>query len=93
MTSTRQLAAKVSLIAERDGVLDEDLLFSMLALPTARGYAGGLVPGNTVRRTVDLLTSPGRLVLAADNARAATMDYRTIRAPEASGLYAGTASR
>ncbi|WP_406834906.1 hypothetical protein ACICHK_00480 [Streptomyces sp. AHU1] len=88
-----QFVTKVSLIAERDGALDAALLHTLLALPTVRGHVGNLVPGAAVRRTVDLLTSPGRLVLASDNARAITEDYQTIRALEAHGLYAGTVPR
>ncbi|MET7605892.1 hypothetical protein ABZS96_25935 [Streptomyces avermitilis] len=78
---------KVSLCAHRDGALDEELLRAVLTLPTVRGYVGTLVPGIQVRRTVDLLTSPGRLLLAADDPCAIEEDYRAIRSMEASGLY------
>ncbi|MFD5079557.1 hypothetical protein [Streptomyces sp. NPDC058371] len=84
--------SKVSLIAPHDGVLDEDLVHCLLTLPTVRGYVGALVPGMAVRRTVDLLTSPGRLVLAAEDPCAIDEDYTAIRAMEASGLY-GKAAR
>lgn len=81
--------SKVSLIAPHDGALDEDLLRTLLTLPTVQGYVGTLVPGIPVHRTVDLLTSPGRLTLAAENPRAIDQDYNTIRAVEAAGLYDG----
>ncbi|MFJ9379288.1 hypothetical protein [Streptomyces sp. NPDC101455] len=85
----RCAVSKVSLIAPYDGVIDEDLLLTLLTLPTVRGYVGALVPGTAVRRTVDLLTSPGRLTLAAEDPRAIAQDYATIRALEAAGLYDG----
>ncbi|MFD5814777.1 hypothetical protein [Streptomyces sp. NPDC127038] len=84
---------KVSLIAPRDGTLDPHLLRFLLTLPTVRGHVGALIGGGPVTRTVDLLTSPGRLVLAADNLTAVNQDYATIRSLEASGLYAGTSPR
>jgi biotin carboxylase len=85
----RCTVSPISLIAPYDGVLDEGLLLTLLTLPTVRGYVGTLVPGAPVRRTVDLLTSPGRLTLAAQDPRAIDQDYATIRALEAAGLYDG----
>jgi biotin carboxylase len=86
----RDFVTKVSLIATRDGALDEDRLRTLLALPTVRGYVGALAPGVAVSRTVDVLTSPGRVVLAADYAEDINEDYAAIRGLEASGLYGRT---
>ncbi|MFI6341095.1 ATP-grasp domain-containing protein [Streptomyces sp. NPDC050535] len=83
----RSCVSKISLIAPHDGALDEDLLHTLLTLPTVRGHVGALVPGIPVRRTVDLLTSPGRLVLAARDPHALERDYAAIRDLEAAGLY------
>ncbi|MEU3862892.1 hypothetical protein AB0F03_37365 [Streptomyces sp. NPDC028722] len=85
----RRFVTKVSLIAPTDGVLDQALLETLLALPTVRGHVGALKPGTPVVRTVDLLTSPGRLTLSADDAAAVDADHQTIRALEADGLYVG----
>jgi biotin carboxylase len=85
----RATVAKISLIAPYDGVLDPLLVKTLLNLPTVRGYVGALVPGGRVRRTVDLLTSPGRLTLAADDPRAIDHDHSAIRGMEDSGLYLG----
>jgi biotin carboxylase len=87
----RSCVSKVSLIAPHDGTLDENLLRTLLTLPTVRGYVGTLVPGIAVKRTTDLLTSPGRLTLAAQDLRAIDQDYNAIRAIEAAGLYGGRA--
>ncbi|MET7391435.1 hypothetical protein ACFYPT_40870 [Streptomyces sp. NPDC005529] len=80
---------KVSLIAPGDGALDEDRLQQLLHLPTVRGRVGALTAGTPVTRTVDLLTSPGRLLLASDNAPAITQDHAAIRKLEETGLYSG----
>lgn len=85
----RATVAKISLIAPYDGVLDPILVKTLLNLPTVRGYVGALVPGGRVRRTVDLLTSPGRLTLAADDPHAIDQDHAAIRGLEDSGLYLG----
>ncbi|MEV8544458.1 hypothetical protein [Streptomyces sp. NPDC051572] len=85
----RCTVSQISLIAPYDGVLDEGLLLTLLTLPTVRGYVRALVPGTPVRRTVGLLTSPGRLTLAAEDPRAIDRDYATIRALESAGLYDG----
>ncbi|MFD4412483.1 hypothetical protein [Streptomyces sp. NPDC058475] len=87
----RSFVSKVSLIAPHDGALDEDLLRTLLTLPTVRGYVGTLISGIAVQRTVDLLTSPGRLVLAAQDPRAIDEDHHAIRALESAGLYGGEA--
>ncbi|MGW3154616.1 hypothetical protein [Streptomyces sp. NPDC001089] len=86
-----QFVSKVTLNAPHDGAIDEDLLRVLLALPTVRGHVGKLTPGALVTRTVDLLSSPGRLVLASPNAARITADHATIRSLERSGLYAGVA--
>ncbi|MGW6214977.1 hypothetical protein [Streptomyces sp. NPDC055109] len=80
---------KVSLISPGDGALDEDRLQQLLDLPTVRGHVGALTAGTRVMRTVDLLTSPGRLLLASDDAHAITQDHAAIRQLEAAGLYSG----
>ncbi|MEU0038290.1 hypothetical protein ABZ063_30620, partial [Streptomyces sp. NPDC006333] len=56
-------------------------------LPTVRGHVGALEPGGRIQRTVDLLTSPGRLTLAAEDPREIDHDHAVIRAMETSGLY------
>ena len=83
----QRFVTKVSLVAPHDGRLDELLLQTLLTLPTVRGHVGSLTPGAPVVRTVDLLTSPGRLTLASDSADAITADHAAIRALEANGLY------
>ncbi|MFE9769487.1 ATP-grasp domain-containing protein [Streptomyces sp. NPDC005808] len=83
--------AKVSLIAPHTSVLDEEHLQSLLTLPTVRGYSGTLEPGMTVHRTVDLLTTPARLMLVDADAHAVDRDYEAIRELEAAGLYGGGA--
>ncbi|MEW1569703.1 hypothetical protein AB0454_43090 [Streptomyces sp. NPDC093509] len=80
---------KVSLISPGDGALDEDRLQMLLKLPTVRGHVGALTAGTRVTRTVDLLTSPGRLLLASDDAHAITKDHAAIRQLEKDGLYSG----
>ncbi|MFG2310349.1 hypothetical protein ACGFS9_17015 [Streptomyces sp. NPDC048566] len=82
-----RLVTKVSLIAPQDGALDEALLAELLALPTVTGHVGALTPGAPITRTVDLLTSPGRLTLASDSADAINADHQAIRALEGRGLY------
>jgi biotin carboxylase len=86
----RSCVSKVSLIAPHDGTLDENLLRTVLTLPTVRGYVGTLVPGTAVKRTTDLLTSPGRLTLVAQDLRSIDQDYKVIRSIEAAGLYGET---
>lgn len=88
----RSCVAKVSLIAPHDGTLDEDLLRAVMTLPTVRGYVGTLGPGTAVKRTTDLLSSPGRLTLVAQDLRSLDQDYKTIRSIEGAGLYSGTSS-
>ncbi|MEV5784597.1 hypothetical protein AB0L42_26845 [Streptomyces sp. NPDC052287] len=85
----RATVAKVSLIAPYDGVLDPLFVERLLNLPTVRGHVGALVPGGCIQRTVDLLTSPGRLTLAAEDPREIDHDHAVIRAMENSGLYRG----
>ncbi|MFE9437015.1 hypothetical protein [Streptomyces sp. NPDC006640] len=83
----RRSITKVSLIAPHDGTLDPTLLETLLALPTVKGHVGALRPGARVTRTVDLLTSPGRLTLVADTDAAIDADCEAIRDLEADGLY------
>ncbi|MEV6532780.1 hypothetical protein AB0M86_24865 [Streptomyces sp. NPDC051639] len=85
----RATVAKISLIAPCDGVLDPVFVDRLLNLPTVHGHVGSLVPGGRVKRTVDLLTSPGRLTLAAENPREIDHDHALIRTMENSGLYLG----
>ncbi|MFJ4895850.1 hypothetical protein ACIP5U_38600 [Streptomyces sp. NPDC088788] len=80
---------KVSLISPGDGAFDEERLQQLLDLPTVRGHVGALTTGTRVTRTVDLLTSPGRLLLASDDAHAITKDHAAIRQLEKDGLYSG----
>ncbi|MET8411140.1 hypothetical protein ABZV34_24065 [Streptomyces sp. NPDC005195] len=87
----RATVAKISLIAPYDGVLDGEFVERLLSLPTVRGHVGALEPGGRVQRTVDLLTSPGRLTLAAEDPREIDHDHAVIRAMEISGLYQGGA--
>ncbi|MFC8128353.1 hypothetical protein [Streptomyces sp. NPDC057302] len=84
--------ARVSLIAPQDGAIDEELLRTITALPTVRQAAGDLRPGARVRRTVNRTSSPGELVLAADNRRDVDRDHRAIRSAERRGLYRGAAT-
>ncbi|MET8411277.1 hypothetical protein ABZV34_24750 [Streptomyces sp. NPDC005195] len=85
----RATVARVSLIAPYDGILDPVLVNTLLDLPTVRGHVGNLVPGGRIKRTVDLLTSPGRLTLAAEDPREIDHDHAAIRGLEDSGLYLG----
>ncbi|MER6443399.1 hypothetical protein ABT275_45100 [Streptomyces sp. NPDC001185] len=87
----RATVSKVSLIAPYDGVLDPLFVERLLNLPTVRGHVGALEPGGRILRTVDLLTSPGRLTLAAEDPREIDHDHAVIRAMETSGLYRGGA--
>lgn len=86
----RATVAKVSLVAPHDGVLDPLFVERLLSLPTVRGHVGNLVPGGRVNRTIDLLTSPGRLTLAAEDPREIDQDHAVIRGMETSGLYTGS---
>lgn len=83
----RQHVARVSLIAPRDGTLDAKLLRTITTLPTVRHTAGDLRPGARVRRTAGRTSSPGELVLAAENRRDIDTDHRAIRVAERRGLY------
>ncbi|MFF4699965.1 hypothetical protein [Streptomyces chattanoogensis] len=83
--------ARVSLIAPADGLIDGCLLRMLTALATVTRVDDALRPGAPVTRTTDRATSPGELVLAADDVRALDADYRAIRRVEARGLYQGSA--
>lgn len=76
---------KVSLISTVDGTFS-DLILDVLRLHTVVGFVGDLAPGRPVRATRDLITSPGRLLLAGDF-DAIEADYLMIRALERRGLY------
>jgi phosphoribosylamine-glycine ligase len=78
----------VALISPAHCELDDHSLRRMLALPTVTGYVGDLKPGKAVEKTVDLLTSPGRITLISTSQADIEHDYRTIREEiEASSLY------
>ena len=78
--------AKVSLISPTPATLHPDTLNALLHLPTVLGHHGTLTPGRHVEKTIDLPSSPGRLLLAGDP-RQITADYHTIRHLEATSLY------
>ncbi|MEU6000349.1 hypothetical protein ABZ837_21305 [Streptomyces sp. NPDC047197] len=83
----RPHVARVSLIAPRDGALDEELLRAITTLPTVRQTVGDLRPGARVRRTVGRTSSPGELILAAGSRSEVDRDHRAIRTAERHGLY------
>jgi hypothetical protein len=56
-------AVQLDLAAPRPGILDPGTLAAIRALPTVRGWVGHLRPGDRVRETVDLMSSPGMLYL------------------------------
>jgi hypothetical protein len=57
-------AVHLDLIADRAGVVDGATLTEITRLPTVRGLTSQVQPGAHVTATVDLATSPGRIVLA-----------------------------
>ncbi|MEI5101189.1 ATP-grasp domain-containing protein [Streptomyces sp. PmtG] len=78
----------VSLINQADGVVRSahwERLVS--ALPTADTLVPLVRPGERLRPTRDLATSPGYLYLTGPDRAAVERDYATLRAWEASGLY------
>jgi biotin carboxylase len=74
-------AVQLDLAADRAGILDPGTLAAIRSLPTVCGWVGHVAPGDPVRRTVDLVTSPGMLYLAgpADHVES---DIARIRAME-----------
>lgn len=56
-------------------------------LPTAVAVAARDVPGAPLPQTVDLVSSPGFVYLASDDAGEVERDYRTLRRWEEHGLY------
>jgi ATP-grasp domain-containing protein len=84
----RRALAVVCLVSPCDGVVDGRAVAGLAGLPSAYcGSALELVAGTPVRRTVDLLTSPGHIYLIAEDQAALDRDYARIRELEAGGLY------
>ncbi|MET8676021.1 glutathione synthetase [Streptomyces sp. NPDC004647] len=84
-TGRRPHLTKVSLVANRHGALCEPLLHTLVNLPTVVATTP-LDPGASVLAG----TSPGQLLLMADDIRAINQDHQTIRAAESLGLYGWT---
>ncbi|MFJ4326687.1 hypothetical protein ACIP3A_26660 [Streptomyces tricolor] len=57
------------------------------ALPTLVFLAHGVTAGEYLGETVDLISSPGYVYLAAEDPRDIERDYRALRALEEAGLY------
>lgn len=57
------------------------------ALPTLVHLAHGVVPGDYLPDTSDLISSPGYVYLAAEDPQDIARDYRTLRAMEDEGPY------
>lgn len=59
----------------------------LLHVPAVAGLVSPLRPGSEVAQTIDLLTSPGTVYLAARERKSVETGYEMVRALEAHGLY------
>ena len=84
----RRPVAQVLLQCPADGVIGpSEAVNELMAIPGVAGAVHPLVPGTPVRRTADLLSSPGILYLAAENPDELEKAYAAVRKSEAAGLY------
>ncbi|MGE7385273.1 hypothetical protein ACQKM2_07260 [Streptomyces sp. NPDC004126] len=80
----------VSLINHTAGVIRSDRWMSVLeSLPTLAASSYSAAVGDHLPETVDLLTAPGYVYLAADRLADVERDYEALRALERQGLYTG----
>lgn len=73
--------------ASRDGQIDEAAMKQLLEIPGVAGAISIPPPGAPVRRTVDLLSSPGTVYLIADSPEQVDSAYAAVRTLESTGLY------
>jgi biotin carboxylase len=79
---------QVYLFNNRAGVArTDDWQESLRSLDTFVALSTGITPGAPVPRTVDLVSIPGHVYLAADSREDVERDHAEIRAMEAAGLY------
>jgi biotin carboxylase len=81
---------QVYLFNHRAGVAGpDDWQESLRSLDTFVALSTGITPGAPVPQTVDLITVPGHIYLAADSRTDIERDHAEIRAKETAGLYLG----
>jgi hypothetical protein len=80
-------AVQLDLAATCPGRVSVVALGRLRALPSVRGFAGHLIPGEPVPPTVDLATSPGSVWLASNDPWQLAADIKQIRRLEAEELY------
>jgi biotin carboxylase len=73
--------------APADGWIEDDAIKALLQIPGVLGFTHEPVPGAAVRRTVDLLTSPGTLYIAAESATLVDRACAAVRSLESPTLY------
>lgn len=73
--------------APADGKISETAIERLLRVPGVAGFVHTPVPGTAVRRTVDLLSSPGTVYLSGDCAQRIDEAHAAVRELEASCMY------
>jgi hypothetical protein len=73
--------------APEDGRISETAIERLLHIPGVAGFVHTLAPGTAVRRTVDLLSSPGTVYLSADSAERIDEAHKAVRELEATRMY------
>ncbi|CCB71936.1 conserved protein of unknown function (plasmid) [Streptantibioticus cattleyicolor NRRL 8057 = DSM 46488] len=86
-TRAPKYTCRIVLATDRGGFLNTAVLQQILSLPTITGTVGHLVPGSRLHRTPGLLTSPGALILVADDQTEIERDVQAVRILERDGLY------
>ncbi|MCI3934988.1 ATP-grasp domain-containing protein [Streptomyces sp. AN091965] len=90
----RKQVSMISLIADRSGYVESADGLSLLdRLPSYWGILSKISEGADVRRTVDILSSPGHVYLLHDSQQQIMRDYLQLRSWESSGLLYRVAPR
>ncbi|QCX81388.1 Alanine-anticapsin ligase BacD [Streptomyces sp. YIM 121038] len=90
----RKQVSMISLIADRSGYVESAEGLSLLhRLPSYWGILSKISEGADVRRTVDILSSPGHVYLLHDSQQQIMRDYLQLRSWESSGLLYRVAPR
>jgi hypothetical protein len=73
--------------APKDGWISETAIDRLLHVPGVAGFVHTPAPGTAVRRTVDLLSSPGTVYLTGDSAERIDEAHVALRELEAACMY------
>ena len=73
--------------APADGRISETAIEQLLHVPGVAGFVHTPVPGTTVRRTIDLLSSPATVYLSGNSAQQIDEAHTALRELEATRMY------